>query len=164
MRKEKYIRRVFIGVLGLIIVALTTIYFLEVNSNKKLEKDHEELENSYYNLKNDYTLLADSFDQTKDQNVSKECTFVRTYKVVDLVSGIKSQDGNSYVVLNSYQMEPIIYPLGKYKMYVGKTYEFTLKGNTKNGNAIDYALNNYEVIDVKQTTKTGLEQLNEVCK
>lgn len=115
-----------------------------------------------------------------------DCSFTRTYRVVDLLDGyIAEVPEVSYVVVDIFQAHGayahIISSEDKKKLEVNKYYEFTytLKGVTKDKiEDIDDVLkylsfsNNINsdnslkvLVDIKETNKKGLEQLHEkICE
>lgn len=123
-------------------------------------------------------------DNTKE--VYYDCSFTKTYRVVDLLDGyIAEVPEMSYVVVDQYlthgAYSHIITSELKKKLEVNKYYEFTytLKGATKDKiNDIDDVLSYFSfnnairsdnrlrvLLEIKETDKLGMGQIQEdICK
>ena len=145
--------------------------------------------NLYLHHKND-KLLKEEVKIKNNNNIDKEvyydCSFTKTYRVVDLLDGyIAEVPEMSYVVVDQYlthgAYSHIITSELKKKLEVNKYYEFTytLKGTTNNKiNNIDDVLSYFSfnnairsdnrlkvLLEVKETDKLGMEQIQEdICK
>ena len=146
--------------------------------NNKLIKENNTTKGDEDNTINKVT------DNTKE--VYYDCSFTKTYRVVDLLDGyIAEVPEMSYVVVDQYLTHSayshIITSELKKKLEVNKYYEFTytLKGTTNNKiNNIDDVLSYFSfnnairsdnrlkvLLEVKKTDKLGMEQIQEdICK
>ena len=146
--------------------------------NNKLIKENNTTKGDEDNTINKVT------DNTKE--VYYDCSFTKTYRVVDLLDGyIAEVPEMSYVVVDQYlthgAYSHIITSELKKKLEVNKYYEFTytLKGATKDKiNDIDDVLSYFSfnnairsdnrlrvLLEVKETDKLGMGQIQEdICK
>ena len=116
----------------------------------------------------------------KNINYEYDCSFTKTYNIVNLLSNYKYDDNNySYIVVNAFQdnaAKTLLIPIKiKNKLKVNTNYEFTytIKGKVNHELSIDelmtYMINNNEdlkvTLAVNKTNKTGLNQKNEsICR
>ena len=146
--------------------------------NNKLIKENNTTKGDEDNTINKVT------DNTKE--VYYDCSFTKTYRVVDLLDGyIAEVSEMSYVVVDQYlthgAYSHIITSELKKKLEVNKYYEFTytLKGATKDKiNDIDDVLSYFSfnnairsdnrlrvLLEIKETDKLGMGQIQEdICK
>lgn len=146
--------------------------------NNKLIKENNTTKGDEDNTINKVT------DNTKE--VYYDCSFTKTYRVVDLLDGyIAEVPEMSYVVVDQYlthgAYSHIITSELKKKLEVNKYYEFTytLKGATKDKiNDIDDVLSYFSfnnairsdnrlrvLLEIKETDKLGMGQIQEdICK
>lgn len=132
--------------------------------------------------------ISDNDDTVEKELDSKyyDCSFTKTYRIVNKLEDYKaSVDEFDYIVVDNYlSFVPvvIVIPKGeKEKLEEGKYYEFkyTLKGNGKieDISDIDFYLQGFVSIpeqnlsglvvdlEIKNTEKVGLEQINEeICE
>lgn len=123
----------------------------------------------------------------KDVNENKkyDCSFIKTYRIIETLEDYESATNTFYYVVGdvfqSFTPEILLVPLNyKDKLDEDKSYEFiyTLKGkgvinsmDDVNDYFISTTIDNKEypsdvkvTIEVKETDKTGLEQINEdIC-
>ena len=146
--------------------------------------------NIYLHLENDKLLKENNNIKKVEPTTNKEtyydCSFTKTYRVVDLLDNyIAEVPEMTYVVLDQFLVHGAyahkISSVQKKKLEVNKYYEFTytLKGLTKDKiNDIDDVLkyNSFNnliksdnslsaLVEIKETDKRGLEQIQEdICK
>lgn len=146
--------------------------------------------NIYLHLENDKLLKENNNIKKVEPTTNKEtyydCSFTKTYRVVDLLDNYVAEVPEmSYVVLDQFLVHGAyahkISSEQKKKLEVNKYYEFTytLKGITKDKiNNINDVLkynsfnNNIKsdnslktLVEIKETDKRGLEQIQEdICK
>lgn len=101
-------------------------------------------------------------EENKEENPARK-TFTKTYKVLNKTS---YQENNSYyLTLQLFQgeVDTVIVKNTKENIEEGKTYEFTFaKDNSKNHeDKIKFIFSNYELVEVKETDKVGLAQIQE---
>lgn len=152
------------------------VYCIELNTKiDKLESNNK--------ITNNETLNNNSND-TKDEQIEIDCSFTKTFKIVNLMDGyIAAVPERSYVIVDQFQMfEAIAHGLPtklKENLKVGEYYEFTyhIKGKMDSSKELDI----YDVIGmiveehpdndnltatlkIKKTDKTGLGQIQEsIC-
>ena len=147
----------------------------EYNKNKKLKKELEKLNYKYNELKKQDT------EQIENLKYTYDCSFTKTYNIVELVEGYISEVPEySYIIVDEFQshyLKTLRIPSTLKKNLKEKNYyeiTYTLKGTTKEIlNNIDYINNNISsgenygfniTIKINETNKTGLEQINEeIC-
>lgn len=127
----------------------------------------------------------DVVNNEDDEQIEFDCSFTRTYKIVDLMNDyIAAGPDYSYVVIDQFQFfEPVVHGLPtklKDNLKVGEYYEFTyhIKGKINLTNDLDMDdINDMIVLEhpdndnltatlkIKKTDKLGLEQIQEsICK
>lgn len=164
-------------VLTVIIIGLIGCNVYLVVQNKNIHTNKED---------NDVSEKPISNNDGKEENIEKyyDCSFTRTYRVVDLLDGYVAEvPEESYVVLDAFQdhgtfTHRISSELKK-KLEVNKYYEFTytLKGigivndiedvrnNISASNSIKSDNSLKVLLEIKETDKEGLGQLQEkVCE
>lgn len=164
-------------VLTVIIIGLVGCNVYLVIQNKNVHTNKED---------NDVSEKPISNNDDKEENIEKyyDCSFTRTYRVVDLLDGYASEvPEESYVVLDAFQdhgafTHRISSELKK-KLEVNKYYEFTytLKGigivndiedvrnNISASNSIKSDNSLKVLLEIKETNKEGIGQLQEkVCE
>lgn len=146
--------------------------------NNKLIKENNTIK------KDEDTTINNVTDNTKE--VYYDCSFTRTYRVVDLLDGYVAEVPEmSYVVVDQYLSHGAyahqISSEQKKKLEVNKYYEFTyiLKGMTSDKiNDIDDVLSYFSfnnairsdnrlsvLLEIKETDKLGMGQIQEnICK
>ena len=146
--------------------------------------------NIYLHLENDKLLKENNNIKKVEPTTNKEtyydCSFTKTYRVVDLLDNyIAEVPEMTYVVLDQFLVHGAyahkISSVQKKKLEVNKYYEFTytLKGLTKDkindiNDVLKYnSFNNLiksdnslsALVEIKETDKRGLEQIQEdICK
>lgn len=164
----------------LLLICIVVILGL-MGCNIYLQYENDKLTKEKDNVKEEVT---DNITNTKE--VYYDCSFTKTYRVVDLLDGyIAEVPEMSYVVVDQYlthgAYSHIITSELKKKLEVNKYYEFTyiLKGATKDKiNDIDDVLSYFSfnnairsdnrlrvLLEVKETDKLGMGQIQEdICK
>lgn len=105
----------------------------------------------------------------KGQNLTNERestnlkSFIRTYRILNVAD---SNDYNYiYLTIRQFQDEEVQTIKVKRELCpditVGKNYEFTIKPNYKLKDNILSIFNNSEILEIKETNKLGLEQIQE---
>ena len=166
------------GLLILVLIISIVLLLIQLDKVKHYKKDIIDLEKEIVELreKND-SLNLDNNTENDVDNKEKEydCSFTRTYHVVDLLDGYIAEVPEwSYVIFDQFQNHNVIahkIPSSlKENMQVGKYYEvtYTLKGKGIIKD-MDEIINNKIVgievtLDVKETDKRGMEQiLEDIC-
>lgn len=164
----------------LLLICVVVILGL-MGCNIYLQHENDKLNKEKDNVKEEAT---DNTTNTKE--VYYDCSFTKTYRVVDLLDGYVAEVPEmSYVVVDQYlthgAYSHIITSELKKKLEVNKYYEFTytLKGATKDKiNDIDDVLSYFSfnnairsdnrlrvLLEVKETDKLGMGQIQEdICK
>lgn len=164
----------------LLLICIVVILGL-IGCNIYLQYENDKLTKEKDNVKEE---VSDNTTNTKE--VYYDCSFTKTYRVVDLLDGYMAEVPEiSYVVVDQYLTHSayshIITSELKKKLEVNKYYEFTytLKGTTNNKiNNIDDVLSYFSfnnairsdnrlkvLLEVKETDKLGMEQIQEdICK
>ena len=170
----------WIIVLTVIIIGLVGCNIYLVVQNKNIHTNKEDNDVSEKPISNS----SDNEEEKKEKNY--DCSFTRTYRVVDLLEGYVAEvPEESYVVLDAFldhgAFTHRISSELKKKLEVNKYYEFTytLKGTTNNKiNNIDDVLSYFSfnnairsdnrlkvLLEVKETDKLGMGQIQEdICK
>jgi len=172
---KKNLLIVLVGLLALLSLVLG-IYCIKLNTKiDELESNNKITDNEALNNNN---------NDTKDEQIELDCSFTKTFKIVNLMDGyIAAVPERSYVIVTQFQMfEAIAHGLPtklKENLKVGENYEFTyhIKGKMDSSKELDI----YDVIGmiveehpdndnltatlkIKKTDKTGLGQIQEpIC-
>ena len=163
----------------LLLICMVVILGL-IGCNIYLQYENDKLTKEKDNVKEEVT---DNTTNTKE--VYYDCSFTKTYRVVDLLDGyIAEVPEMSYVILDKFQMHGayahIISSEQKKKLEVNKYYEFTyyLKGTTKDkindiNDVLSHSSFNNQIksdnslsvlLEIKETNKLGMEQIQEdIC-
>ena len=163
----------------LLLICIVVILGL-MGCNIYLQYENDKLTKEKDNVKEEVT---DNTTNTKE--VYYDCSFTKTYRVVDLLDGyIAEVPEMSYVVVDQYLTHSayshIITSELKKKLEVNKYYEFTyyLKGTTKDkindiNDVLSYSSFNNQIksdnslnvlLEIKETDKLGMEQIQEdIC-
>ena len=164
----------------LLLICIVVILGL-MGCNIYLQYENDKLTKEKDNVKEEVTDIT-----TNTKEVYYDCSFTKTYRVVDLLDGyIAEVPEMSYVVVDQYLTHSayshIITSELKKKLEVNKYFEitYTLKGATnKKINNIDDVLSYFSfnnairsdkrlkvLLEVKETDKLGMEQIQEdICK
>lgn len=164
MKKNKIL------LLTLVLISLVSIIIYQnILLNKELDN-----ETNNHNI---------TVDKNKD-NISHtyDCKFTKTYNIVDLLDNYTTErEEYSYIVVDKFQdHNPIIHTIPsslKTNLKTNTSYEFTyhIKGNANKITITDILNNIYTnhldnnnlsvTLSIKETTKTGLDQIQEdICK
>lgn len=94
---------------------------------------------------------------------SKIKEFTRTYKIESVKQD--NDEKNIYVSLSQYQSDIVLVKIpNQFKLEVGKNYEFKFNTYETFDDTIGEIFNNSTIIEVKQTNKLGMEQIQEPIK
>ena len=165
----------------LLLVCIVVIIGL-IGCNIYLDNQNHKLQN------NNETASNDNENSNKESNTTKEleydCSFTRTYHIVNLLDNyIAEVPEESYIVLDAFQTHSAfthkISSEAKKNLEVNKYYEFTyyLKGrgiindieDVRNSISALNSIKSYNslkvLLEVKETNKEGLEQVQEnICE
>ena len=152
----------------LLLICIVVILGL-MGCNIYLQYENDKLTKEKDNVKEEVT---DNTTNTKE--VYYDCSFTKTYRVVDLLDGyIAEVPEMSYVVVDQYLTH------SAYSHIITSEFTYTLKGTTNNKiNNIDDVLSYFSfnnairsdnrlkvLLEVKETDKLGMEQIQEdICK
>ncbi len=97
-----------------------------------------------------------------------ECVFIRSYRVVDIMNYQTTDNTSKFVILDQFQeFQPFVVNLTKDQaaaLIKNNSYEFTFSGNRKHQKSeYNELFKNYELTNIKETDKVGLDQLQEPC-
>lgn len=102
-------------------------------------------------------------NEDKNQNQSQSKTFIRTYKILNIAES-NDQD-YLYLTIRQFQDEEVQTIKVKRNLcpqiQEEKNYEFTIKTNKKIEDNILSIFNNSTIISIKETDKTGLNQIQD---
>lgn len=108
------------------------------------------------------SILLIKYEFKKSQNPKKEddaCTVIRTYDIKNI--GLSNDENYIYITITEYQVEGVFtVKLPKSisnDLEENKSYEFTFRTD-KDYEAPDALFNNSEVINIKYTSKIGMER------
>lgn len=98
-----------------------------------------------------------------------ECIFTRTYRVIEKMNYQTTDNISKFVILDQFQdHQPFIVNLSKdqaSKLTKNKNYEFMFTGNKKaQKSKYSELFKNFEITDIKETDRVGLDQLQEPCR
>ncbi len=162
------------------IITLTLILFLIVGCrNSKLVK-MEEKNTEYIEQITVLTEKLTDISKERDELLEKlgkyepevfetgECLFTKTYRIVDVTKYKGEDDTLKYIILDQFQVkDPFIVKLTKDQvssLTKDQNYEFTFSGDKRYQKSENREIfQNYELIDIKETDKVGLDQLQEAC-
>ena len=165
---------------GKIIVYLLIVLLVSGCTNAKLKRA-EEKANDYIEQITTLTEKLTKLSDEKEELLKKvemcepeimeegECTFTRTYRVVDIMKYQSTDNISKFVIIDQFQENnPFIVKLTKdqaSKLFKNKMYEFTFNGSKKYKNKeYNELFENFELINIKETEKVGLDQLQETCR
>ncbi len=97
-----------------------------------------------------------------ENSIQSSKTFTRTYTVLNKIQS--NEENKYYVTLQVFQKEvdTVLIEDSENLLQVDKTYEFTFyKNNNQIQDTIDSIFSNSEIIQIKETNKLGLEQVQE---
>lgn len=175
-----------VTILSLLIIIVICVVFI-ILQGTKINSYKEDI-NSY---KEEINKLENKEDDNKEENKYYDCTFTKTYRVVNLLDGyIAEVPELSYVILDAYldhsALSHLIPSNLKTKLETNKYYEFTYqikgKGNIKDMDAIYQEIAATELysqaddktknelykdkelfvyLTINETDKEGVEQIQE---
>ena len=94
--------------------------------------------------------------------------YIKTYNIIEKLD-LSDETGNyDYYVIKEFQVDdPVVIKVdNKYELEEGKNYEIVLYGIKIDGKTYSQSeiIDNFEIKDIKQTDKTGLEQTQDIWK
>ena len=114
-------------------------------------------------------VIHNNTNTTQNSNIEeREISFTRTYRIVKILDYEDATNQYTYIILDKFQeFKPYLIKLEKTlatTLTQDKFYEFTFNGIYKEN--IDYSniqelFNNFNIISIKLTDKSGLEQIQE---
>ena len=128
-----------------------------------------ELNNEADKCKSETNTDNKSETNTNNKTIIKECTYVRTYEFKDYYNYNQLSDNNYYVVLDTYLSKngPVIESLTTdlfHKEFVkGNNYEITYHSEFRYNEENNIISESKEIVSVKKTDKTGMEQEQGAC-
>lgn len=92
--------------------------------------------------------------------------YIKTYNIIEKLD-LSDETGNyDYYVIKEFQVDdPVVIKVdNKYELEEGKNYEIVLYGIKINGKTYSQSeiIDNFEIKDIKQTDKIGLEQTQDI--
>lgn len=92
--------------------------------------------------------------------------YIKTYNIIEKLD-LSDETGNyDYYVIKEFQVDdPVVIKVdNKYELEEGKNYEIVLYGVKIDGKTYSQSeiIDNFEIKDIKQTDKTGLEQIQDI--
>lgn len=146
-------------VLLIMLIITILLYRNEVNElNTKVDKCKTE-------TKTDNKSETD----TSNKTIIKECTYVRTYEFKDYYNYTQLSDNNYYVVLDTYLskngpvIESLTTDLFPKEFVKGNNYEITYHSEIRYNEENNIISESKEIVSVKKTDKTGMEQEQSAC-
>lgn len=136
--------------------------------NKKELSDLNSEVDSYKKKVEDLTIKEDN-KNTLEDIIYKECTYTRTYEFKDYYNYNTTDKNNYYVVLDTYLSKtgPIIekittdtFPKNFIK---DKSYEIIYHTEIRYDNNKNIISQNKEIVSIKKTDKTGMDQEQGAC-
>ncbi|MDD2180895.1 MAG: hypothetical protein PHW32_00835 [Bacilli bacterium] len=163
------------------IIYCLLIVFLLVGCNSKKLKLAEEKNVDYVEQITD---LTEKLTRLSDENVvllekvekyepeiyeEGECDFTRTYHIIDIMNYQTSDNASKFIILDQFQaVNPFIVNLPEdqvAKVTKGKTYEFTFRGDKKyQKSEYNELFKKFELNNIKETDRVGLNQLQDPCR
>lgn len=128
------------------------------------EKEQEKFKKTILDSKLIKFVKGERFvDENDNKNTIDLKSFVRTYKVLNVE---ESNDNNYiYLTIRQFQQEEVQTIKVEKKLcpnvVEGKSYEFTIKPNYRLENNILSIFNNSKILEIKETDKIGLEQIQD---
>ncbi len=162
-----------------VIILFAVVFFTTGCNNSETDKSKAENENLSEKISKYETIIRNfkevgKFDITPFEN-TKTCEFTKTFEVYKIINGYTSTItiDKKYVILTAFQSEKLILTTianeFSENFEENKFYEFKFSGN-KNFliNTINDELifENFNIVSVNETSKSGLEQVNDdvMCK
>lgn len=140
-------------IIGVILILVCCIIIVHTNQTKDISKES----------------IGEKTETEKEIIEEKnEITFTRTYRIVEILEYEDTINEFSYIILDKFQeFNPYIVKLKKKQatnLHENNCYEFTFKGTyIKN---FDYSnirqlFNEFEIVNISVTNKSGLDQIQE---
>lgn len=151
---KNIIKNIIIIIELIIIIALIIYIILISNKNKTI------LETS------DNSTLETNTNIENNTNTSLKKEYIKTYSIIEKLD-ISNESGNyDYYVIKEFQDDdPLVIKVdNKYNLEERKNYEFVLYGikNDEKNYSQSEIFKNFEITDIRETNKTGLEQTQDL--
>lgn len=148
-------KTVKIAVILFLILDVTFIVFLAQN-NIKIIKENERLIGKNKEMSDKVVeMLADEDVQV----LERECEFTQTYRVIDNLKYTSASKYSKFVLVDrALESKPLVLEYKDFTFEKNKNYEITFRGIANTN------IKEYKIIEAKETTKVGSEQLQEKCE
>lgn len=107
---------------------------------------------------------AEQIENTK--NTTEDITFIRTYNIIKDLNKTDTTGQYKYYVIDQFQMDsPIVIKVkNSYNLIENENYEFTFEGRKTDGKeyTIQEIFEDFNIVDIKETDKEGLEQIQDI--
>lgn len=148
---KNMIKNIVIIIELIFIIALIIYIILISNKNKTISETSDNSTNT--NIEN-------------NTNTSQKKEYIKTYSIIEKLD-ISDETGsyNYYVIKEFQDDDPIVVKIdNKYNLEEDKNYEFVLYGikDDKKTYSQSEIFKDFEIIDIKETNKTGLEQTQDL--
>lgn len=158
MKKKLTYLLILLGIILISFIGYNYIKTINIKNNQK--EIIKTLKQEYQVLKENYNELKSNGNQNATEKDKVKCEFVNTFSIMYIFNDYKYDLDNTYVAVDIFQQfSPIILRVpNQYinDLVINKYYEFTFYGTS--------SLNEYEIINIEETNKIGLEQIQETCK
>lgn len=128
---------------------LLVLMIIISDKNKHLNHENERL----FNLNKD---LSDKVVDivSKEETKEETCEFTKTYRVVDLLKYTGATGTEKFALVDRYQeFKPEVIEYKNIELEKNKSYEITYSVNK----------NETKIINIKETSKEGMDQIQEEC-
>ena len=162
MKSRDKVLFVVVSLLLVGVIILAVLFFNSKNSNKKkIDKLQEQVSNMTTNNNE----LNDKIKKLENNSGKKSgtCTYTKTYLFIDYLDYQGDGPTDKYIIVDIFQSrtpEIIKYNSSEFNIDFAnnKYYEFTFKASL-----LDGQINKESLVDVKQTDRLGLDQIQENC-
>lgn len=169
MKNKKILRIIFQLFILLLMISLSVLLYIKnldaINKNKKYineKKYSESLEKTINNLELENKHLKLEIDNNKPAD-EKICTFTHTYRFIEFLDYKGTVPTEKYILVAKYQDGPVVIRINTEKISinfeVGKNYEFEFENLYKYRSDLSVA----NLVNVKETDKSGLDQIQDIC-
>lgn len=141
-------------IISVILLLICSIIIIHINQTKDISKES-------------------IGEKTEKENIEEknEITFTRTYRIVEILEYEDNTNEFSYIILDKFQeFSPYIIKIKKEQatnLYEGNCYEFTFKGayiKDFDYSNIRQLFNEFDIVNISATNKSGLDQIQETPK
>jgi hypothetical protein len=155
-------------VISIILILLSIIFIgcfiFFIYDDKVLKNDNTKLKAKISSLES----VIKGFENN-DDNSNKECTFIRTLRVVDILDYEGAVPEVAFILADTFQsFTPFVLKIDREnldKLAKDKYYELTFNGSIKiYNNSEDFSLSNFKILSINETDKEGLNQIQEPCR